>query len=73
MLDVNSYFQEIPETQETNNTGDIVNTEDDTVVNTEDTADEKSVVIETEQKISESGENKDKLSSEAEESEEESE
>lgn len=72
MLYINSYFQENPETQEINNTEDIVNAGNDTVA--EDiNADEKSAVAseeishvteETEQKISE-------VPPEAEESEEE--
>lgn len=73
VLDINSYFQEKIETQEINNTEDIVNAGNDT-------ADEKSAVAseeisnvteETEQKISESEENKEKVPQEAEESEEE--
>lgn len=72
MLYINSYFQENPETQEINNTEDIVNAGNDTVAE-DNNADEKSAVAseeisnvteETEQKISE-------VPPEAEESEEE--
>lgn len=60
MLYINSYFQENSETQEINNTEDIVNAGNDTVAEGND-ADEKSAVA--------SEENKDKVPSEASEEE----